>query len=33
VQSAVMFGDYFFVEALMRVAMPGAFSLEHRPIV
>ena len=32
VQSAVMFGDYFFVEALMRVAMPGTFSLEHRAI-
>lgn len=32
VQSAVMFGDYFFVEALMRVAMPGAFSIQHRQL-
>lgn len=31
--SAVMFGDYFFVEALMRQLAPDVFSIRHQPIL
>ncbi|MCX5581205.1 hypothetical protein [Kaistia terrae] len=32
VQWPVMFGDYFFVEALVRIMMPGTFSIQHNQL-